>query len=94
MATLRIQHSVPSFDSWKRAFDDDPIDRAGSGVRRYSILRSMTNPDLVMIDLEFDTVAEAEGALAKLRQLWMGPGGAVMQNPEAHIVQTVETRSL
>ena len=27
MVTLRIQHSVPTFDAWKRAFDADPVDR-------------------------------------------------------------------
>ncbi len=46
-----------------------------------------------MIDLELDTLADAEALLARLRQLWAGPGGAVMRNPEAWIVETVETRS-
>jgi hypothetical protein len=53
MVTLRIQHSVPAFDSWKRAFDADPLDRKGSGVRRYSLHRSVKDPNFVMIDLEF-----------------------------------------
>jgi hypothetical protein len=35
MAILRIEHRVPSYESWKQAFDSDPVDRKGSGVRRY-----------------------------------------------------------
>jgi hypothetical protein len=94
MATLRVQHSVPSFDGWKRAFDSDPMDRKGSGVRHYHVHRSIGDPNLIMIDLEFDTAEEAERMHAKLRGLWSGPGGAVMRNPEAWVVETVESRSL
>jgi hypothetical protein len=94
MPILRIQHAVPNFDGWKRAFDSDPMDRRESGVRRYDVYRSVTEPDLVMIDLAFDTVEEANRMLGRLRQLWAGPGGAVMKNPEAWIVEVVESRSL
>ena len=93
MPILRIQHSVPNFDAWKRAFDGDPMDRKGSGVRRYHVHQSIADPGFVMIDLEFDTVARAEKLLEQLRQLWAGPGGAVMRNPEAWIVETVESRT-
>jgi hypothetical protein len=91
MAILRIQHAVPNFDGWKRAFDSDPIDRKGSGVRRYHVHRSVEDPNFVMIDLEFDSAAEAEGVLKKLRHLWAGPGGSVTRNPEAWIIETVES---
>lgn len=94
MLILRIQHSVPNFDGWKRAFDSDPVDRKTYGVRRYHVHRSVTDPNFVMIDLEFETVAEAQRLLDQLRRLWAGPGGAVMRNPEAWIVETVESRAL
>ena len=94
MPILRIQHSVPNFQGWKRAFDADPMDRKGSGVRRYQVHRSVTDPDFVMIDLEFDSVAEAEKLLEKLRHLWAGPGQAMMRNPEAWIMETVESQSV
>ena len=94
MPILRIQHSVPNFEGWKRAFDSDPMDRKGAGVRRYHVHRSLADPHLVMIDLEFDTVAEAERLLEKLHELWAGPGGAVMQSPVAWIVETVDSQSL
>ena len=41
MPTLRIEHSVPDFAMWKLAFDSDPADRKGSGVRRYEVFRSV-----------------------------------------------------
>jgi hypothetical protein len=94
MTILRIQHSVPNFDDWKRAFDGDPMDRKASGVRRYHVHRSIADPNFVMIDLEFDAAAHAEKMRERLRTLWSGPGGAVMRNPEAWIVETVESKSL
>jgi len=94
MAILRIQHAVPSFENWKRAFDSDPMDRKSSGVRAYHVFRSVEDPNFVMIDLELDTVADAERMLGRLRQLWAGPGGSVMRNPEARIVERIESMSV
>ena len=56
MTLLRIQHPVPDYDRWKRAFDLDPADRHGSGVIRYTIFRAVTDPNFVMVDLELGTV--------------------------------------
>jgi hypothetical protein len=94
MPLLRIEHRVPDFEGWKQVFDSDPADRRGSGVRRYQVLRSVADPNFVMIDLEFDSVEEAEGLLNKMRQIWTGPGKAVMMDPRAHIAETVETKHL
>jgi hypothetical protein len=90
MPTLRIQHSVPDFAGWKRAFDSDPADREGSGVRQYSVSRSVDDPNLVMIDLVFDSTDQARGLLTKMERIWIGPGKEVMRNPEAWIIDTVE----
>jgi hypothetical protein len=92
MVILRIQHSVPNFDGWKKAFDSDPVNRKASGVRRYHVRRSVADPNFVMIDLEFDSASEAERLLEKLRNLWAGPGAAMMRNPEAWIVETIESQ--
>jgi hypothetical protein len=94
MPILRIQHVVPNFDGWKRAFDSDPIDRKASGVLGYHVLRSVADPNFVMIDLEFDSTSEAERVLEKLRHLWAGPGGAVIRNPEAWILETIESSAV
>ena len=69
MPILRIEHAVPDFSGWKRAFDSDPADRKGSGVRRYHVMRSVEDPNYVMIDREFDSLEDAEGRLAKMRRV-------------------------
>jgi hypothetical protein len=92
MYMLRIEHPVPSYDGWKQAFDSDPVGREKSGVRRYQILRPIDNPNFVMIDLVFDTVGQAEALLAAMRAVWGRVEGTIMVNPQARIVETVETR--
>lgn len=94
MPTLRIEHSVANYDAWKRAFDSDPADRKGHGVSSYQISRSVQDPLYVMIDLEFDTQANAESLLGVMQGVWAGPGKDVMRNPQARIVDTVERIAL
>lgn len=94
MPTLRIEHAVPSFDGWKRAFDNDPANRKSSGVRRYRISQAVDDPNYVTIDLDFDTVAEAQGLLAAMEQVWAGPGKAFMVDPRAKIVEIIENVEL
>lgn len=91
MPVLRIQHSVPNFEAWKRAFDGDPVDRKGGGVRRYEIHRSVSDPNFVMIDLAFDDTANAQAFHDRLLRLWDGPAKAVTHNPQAWIVETIES---
>jgi hypothetical protein len=67
---LRITHTVRDFDEWKRLFDSDPLDRAGSGVRTLRLERAVDDPNTVFGDLEFDSRDEAERMLVKLRALW------------------------
>ena len=92
MYILRIEHPVPNFDGWKKAFDSDPVDRERSGVRRYRVLRPIDDANYVMIDLEFDTASQAEALLAALHGVWGRIEGQIMMNPQARIVETVETK--
>jgi hypothetical protein len=94
MPIVRIEHAVPNFEKWKQVFDSDPADRKGSGVRRYEVLRAKDDPNFVMIDLEFDSVTEAEAFLRTMERIWGGPGKAVMQSPRARIVDRVESKEL
>lgn len=90
MHVLRIEHPVPNYDTWKAAFDSDPIGRERSGVRRYRILRASDDPNYVMIDLEFDSASEAESVHAALRELWSSVD--VMHSPQARIAEAVESK--
>jgi hypothetical protein len=92
MPILRIEHPVPDFEGWKQAFDSDPVGRERSGVRRYAILRPLDDPNYVLIDLEFDTKSEAEALLAAMHEVWRRVEGQVMSNPQARIIETVETK--
>jgi len=66
---LRIEHPVPDYDAWKAAFDSDPIGRERSGVRRYRVMRATDDPSHVMLDLEFDSLDEAEAVKAALGEV-------------------------
>lgn len=92
MHILRIEHPVPDYDTWKAAFDNDPIGRERSGVRRYRVLRPTGDPNYVMIDLEFDSPSEAEAMHDALREMWNRVEGTVMMNPRAHVVEEVESK--
>lgn len=92
MIVLRIEHAVPDFERWKEAFDADPVNRKESGVRRYTISRSIEDPNYVLIDLEFDQPAEADAMLGKLRDLWSRVD--VMRDPGARVVEVVERNNL
>ena len=90
MHILRIEHPVPDYETWKAAFDSDPIGREHSGVRRYRILRPTNDPNYVMVDLEFDSAREAEAVHAALRELWSRVD--VMHDPRARTVEVVESK--
>lgn len=92
MPTLHIEHSVADFDTWKReAFDADPLGRSRSGVRSHRVARAADDPNQVMIELEFATLADAETMHAALRRLWQSPLARI-GSPQARIMETVETR--
>lgn len=90
MFTIQIEHPVPDFDAWKRAFDGDPLGRERSGVRRYRVLRPLDERDFVLVQLDFETSLEAETFLVRLREMWRGVEGTIMSNPTARILMTVE----
>jgi hypothetical protein len=94
MPVVRIEHSVPNFGKWKQAFDRDPADRKGSGVRRYQIFRLQDDPNYVMIDLEFDSTGEAEAFSQKMQRIWDGPGKGIMRSPSARIADIVEGKDV
>ena len=94
MYVIRMEHPVPDYERWKRAFDNDPLGREQAGVRRYRIFRAADAANHVLIDLEFDTLGPAEAMLAALRAIWGRVEGTVMANAQARIVEQVEERTL
>jgi hypothetical protein len=94
MFILQIEHPVPNYDAWKKAFDSDPVNRKQSGVRRYQVLRPIDNPNYAIIELEFDSINEAKGLLAAMREVWSRVQGTIMENPQVRIVEAVESKEL
>jgi hypothetical protein len=94
MAVLRIEHPVSDYDAWKALFDKDPIDRSGSGVRRYAVLRPVDDRAYVCIDLEFDDAGSAQSFLKRLESdVWTNPAATdvMTDRPRARVLETAET---
>lgn len=93
MPILQIEHRVRDFDAWKKAFDSDPVGREERGVLRYRISRAIDDPNLVLVDLEFDSSGEAQVFQAGLRDLWsrVEPEGLI-EPPQARLIEEVEAK--
>jgi hypothetical protein len=93
MVILRIEHTVLDFESWKKnGFDSDPIGRKASGVVRYRVLQPIDDSKYALIDLEFESVNEAEVMLEKLKTMWanIGDGFGWKESPRTRIIKVVE----
>lgn len=93
MITLHIEHSISDFDTWKSAFDRFAQMRRESGVRRHRIARPLDDREYVVIDLDFDTTANAEGFLNFLRtRVWSTreASPALVGAPTTRILESVE----
>ena len=75
MTTLHIENTVRHYDAWKQNFDKFDRARRDRGVRSYRISRGADEPQRVMIDLDFDSVTQAE----EFREFLAG----VMRTPQA-----------
>jgi hypothetical protein len=91
---VQLEHPIRDFETWKAAFDRDPVNREASGVRHYEIYRPVGDPNFIAVDLTFDTQTEAEAFKAALEELWRSPEAAPALDgtPQARIVDVVETR--
>src|SRR5579859_3837718 len=93
MFLLHIEHSVANFETWKAAFDSDPVGRQRSGVHCYRVLRAVDNPNLAIIDLEFNSLNQAESLLAAMQQVWGRVGGTLIQDPQWRMAEVIETKT-
>jgi len=94
MILLHIEHTAFNFDAWKEAFDNFAELRQKSHVRRYRVSRPVDNPNFAIIDLEFDSLGEAEALLAAVQQVWQRVGGTLIKDPQWRMSEIVETKEL
>ena len=73
MTTVHIENTVQDFDTWKANFDNYERFRAEQGVQSYRVSRSVTEPNEVLIDLEFCDETAAQAFLPKLEQIVSSP---------------------
>jgi hypothetical protein len=90
MVILHIEYPVPDYTIWKKLFDDRTISRENSGMRSYKILRPIDGANFVIVDIEFETPAQAQSFLIILRTAWQNLENRVMKDPTARIFEVVE----
>jgi hypothetical protein len=92
MTTLRIEHPITDYATWRRAFDSFAAARDQAGVERHRILRPVDDRQYVSIDLDFATVEAAQQFLDFLRtSVWSDPGRApaLAGTPQTQILTSV-----
>ena len=94
MPTLQIEHVVPNYEGWKKAFESDPINRKSSGVKRYRIYRPVNDMNLVIVELDFDNMDELQSTLQALQLLWNRVQGSVMVDPKTRILEIIESKEV
>lgn len=71
MVTLRIEHPITDFATWKAAFDRFAPAREKAGVQAVRVFQPVDDSAYVMLDLDFEQVAAAEGFRSFLqREVW------------------------
>ena len=73
MTTVHIENTVGDFDTWKANFDKYERFRADQGMQSYRVSRGVTEPNEVLIDLEFGDETAAQAFLPKLEQIMNSP---------------------
>jgi hypothetical protein len=93
MHIVQIEHLTTGYDTWKAAFDSDPVGREQGGVRAYRISRPVDEPDYVVVDLEFDDHDRAVAFQGALERMWASPQAQQLLggSPRARLVETVES---
>jgi hypothetical protein len=91
MITLRIEHKISNYEGWKKAFDSDPVNRKKSGVKHYRIFRPADDEHFVIIDLEFETLAEAKATQHLLQNMWTKVEGSLIFGPKISMLNVIES---
>jgi hypothetical protein len=92
MTTLRIEHAINDYETWRNAFDRFEGARADAGVRGFAIRRPVDDPLYLMLDLEFDTADAAHAFAFFLEQrVWSTPAAspALVGAPRTRVLEVV-----
>jgi hypothetical protein len=92
MHTLHIEHAISDLATWQGAFAQMAETRAAGGVVHESIRQPVDDDHYVLVDLDFDTEAEAAAFLEILRtRVWSVPDNspALAGSPTTRILRSV-----
>lgn len=93
MTTLHIEHAITDFPTWHAAFQRFQDARTRAGVLRHRIYQPVDDPQYVVINLDFNTRAEAQAMLGFLTtQVWPSPTNApaLLGAPTTRILEPAE----
>jgi hypothetical protein len=93
MATLHIEHSIHDLNTWLVAFRNFAEARQKGGVRAYRIYQPVADDKYILIDLDFDTVDQAEQFKRFLEvNVWSSPAASpgLAGNPQARVLVQIE----
>ena len=93
--TALVRHRVDDFDGWKKAYDDFAPTQAEHGVRAHQVLRSIENPNDVVVTHTFDSreAASAFFAMPELKEA-MSQAGVNADSVEISYYDAVEAGTL
>lgn len=94
MPTLHIEHAITDFGVWSVAFAGFDEARRTAGVRDARVHRPVDDPKFVVVDLDFDTLAQAAAFLHFLETvIWQNPANspALDGTPRAVILERAAT---
>ena len=73
MATLHVENTVHDFETWKAVFDKFDRLRAEYKVLSYRLGRDVEEPNRVGVDLDFESIEDAEAFRIQLEKIWQTP---------------------
>lgn len=90
-----VRHRVADFDAWKKMYDGFAPIQADHGVQGHEVLRSIENPNDVIVTHRFDSreAARAFFAMPELKEA-MSQGGVSAESVEVSYYDEVETGAL
>jgi heme-degrading monooxygenase HmoA len=90
-----VRHPVSDFDAWKQVYDDFGSVQAEHGVRAHQVLRSIDNPNHVIVTHTFDSLEAARAffAMAELKDA-MSEAGVDTGSLEISYFDEIESGAL
>jgi hypothetical protein len=90
MPTLHIEHAITDFATWQAAFSRFADARRNAGARDERVHQPVGDPNYVVVDVDFDTIAEANAFLQFLENVvWSNPANApaLAGSPRASVLE-------